>query len=1021
MRKTIISALIGAGVVFSPLAADAVGLGKMTVLSSLGQPFRGEIELHAVDKLEEGSLFAALASQDAFKTAKIDRPAALGTLRFSVEQKKSGDWFIKLTSPQPVNDAFLDMLVEVNWPSGRLMREYTVLLDPPGISTDQVPPLEALAGRELPVELPVVEHPKAQALPVEAIKAQAAPVETAKAQGLPVETTKVQALPVETAKAQGMPGGTSRVAEPTLRTDKTLSVKQAPPPTAKAEAKPPAESKPKTFGPVKSGQTLSKIAAKLKPDSVSLEQMLVSLYHANQQAFDGNMNRLKTGRILHIPENDKVMEQNHGEAQKEIRAHAADWHSYQQKLAGAVEASKPAHEDQARQTAGGKITAAKPDKGLAKEPAKDVLKLSRSEQSGAKPGKTSAPEDVIALEKTLQDRNTRITELEKTIKNMQHLLDIRGKGAPESKAPAPPPPPAPAVVSAPVPPPASNVSAAEQPKPKPKPKMVTLQSKPVEQASPSFMGMLFDNPLLLGGGALAVLLGGLFGARGIRRKLEERKAEKNADMAALEQPGNLPTNPQPEASSALADFTQSGLSGIDTNEVDPIAEAEVYMAYGRDQQAEEILREAMARDPQRHEIQLKLLEIYAGRKDRGSFEALARQFYAATGGYPNPDWKKAAEMGRTLDAGNPLYAAESSPALAQPEASLDLGEALGAVDTSPDLDFNLGAPSDSGDEMDMALGAQAETPGEEMSSSLDFDLGLDAAAPQAEEAVAVASENLLDFMFTETPVAAPAAPAAVEEPADEHILNFDLDFPTDTLDAEAKQPEDARQEGMISAESWKAAVADLEPGSAASSKEEPGMGNLDMPSLDMPGLDMPELELSGQIPLDMPIPDVEEKPTKKAETSGAPFDETMMFDLSALMAEEPPAPAPTAPPAPPPAPPAELEAESILISPPAMSDEAILDFDFDIGEETPEPAAPNIDLSDIDLDISPKEPAAETQSKVKPEDNARFQDAATKMDLAKAYIEMGDKEGASEILQEVLKEGSDEQQADAKKLLEGIR
>jgi len=105
-----------------------------------------------------------------------------------------------------------------------------------------------------------------------------------------------------------------------------------------------------------------------------------------------------------------------------------------------------------------------------------------------------------------------------------------------------------------------------------------------------------------------------------------------------------------------------------------------------------------------------------------------------------------------------------------------------------------------------------------------------------------------------------------------------------------------------------------------------------------------------------------------------------------------------------------------------MSDEAMLDFDFSIGEETPETEtaaaqqpAPNIDLSDISLDLGA--PAEEVEAKPVAEEGNSFQEAATKLDLAKAYIEMGDQEGAREILQEVIVEGSDEQQDDAKKLL----
>ena len=119
------------------IPAFAAGLGKLTVTSTLGQPFRGEIDLLAVDKKDLGSLRARFASFEAFKEAKIERAPVLSAMRFSVEQKKNGDPYLKITSSKPVDEPFLDMLVELDWPAGRLVREYTVLLDPPGYSEQQ--------------------------------------------------------------------------------------------------------------------------------------------------------------------------------------------------------------------------------------------------------------------------------------------------------------------------------------------------------------------------------------------------------------------------------------------------------------------------------------------------------------------------------------------------------------------------------------------------------------------------------------------------------------------------------------------------------------------------------------------------------------------------------------------------------------------------------------------------------------------------------------------------------------------
>lgn len=108
-------------------------------------------------------------------------------------------------------------------------------------------------------------------------------------------------------------------------------------------------------------------------------------------------------------------------------------------------------------------------------------------------------------------------------------------------------------------------------------------------------------------------------------------------------------------SSFLTDFDKAGPGTIDTDEVDPVAEAEVYIAYGRDAQAEEILKEAMVRDKSRHEITLKLLEIYHSRKSASAYENLAKEFKQNVG-ETHPMWAKAAAMGALIDPGNSLYA-----------------------------------------------------------------------------------------------------------------------------------------------------------------------------------------------------------------------------------------------------------------------------------------------------------------------------------------------------------------------------
>ena len=1004
-RKHKKTAWVTAGMMLmASLPAFAAGLGKLTVTSTLGQPFRGEIELLAVDKKDLGSLRATFASREAFKDASIERSPALSGMRFSVEQKKNGDPYLKITSSKPIEEPFLDMLIELDWPSGRLVREYTVLLDPPGYGEPQA------------------------AAPVTAPTAKAAPA----------------------AKADEMkPAEVPAAVQPEIRANIPLDQKLLGKGEKKAAAPSPAGGE--EYGPVKKGQNLAGIAAEVKPEGVSLEQMLVALFQTNKQAFAGNnMNRLKAGQILRLPEADKIGEVEQKTAAKEVRAQAADWHAYRQKLAAAVAEAKPAQEE-TKQAASGKITTAVEDKAAAaKEPAKDVLKLSKSEALGGAKAGTAAPgaagagggkemqamkdqlhamqEESTAKEKAIKEANQRIGDLEKNIKEMQKLLELKNqnladlqKQAASAKAaaaaPAPAPTPAP-VAAAPVKPeekpaaapaetkaeaakpaaPAAGEKPATQPK---KPKVVVAEPKMAES---SLLDDLLENPLYLGGGVLAALLIGLLGAKGLaaRRKKSiasfEDSIMTNGDLKANTVLGGTSGGKiDTSDTSFLTDFSQAGLGAIDTNEVDPIAEAEVYMAYGRDAQAEEILKEAMVKDPARQEIRLKLLEIYAGRKNLNAFEAVAGEMYATLGGKGSPVWDKAAELGRSLDPQNPLYGeqAKGAPAAAPATApeemfektmivaggaagvvaaaehgvTLDLGAPQEVESAAPDLDFNLdlGTPTVAG-KPEAAPAEEAAPVAEEAATDLGFDFDLSAltgapaeapatAAPAAEEKAEEGAEDVLDFNLDLGSIGAPAAPAAEakteqEGAHEEGVMEFDLG--AFTQPAPAAPEAAAATEELISAESWQDEVMGL---------------------------------------------DIEAAPI---EAAAAPAPELEMSDFAAAA-------------------PAAAESESIELAAPPV-EEAPLDFDFDLGQEemvsaAPAPAAesavPDLDLTGISLDIGAAAPAEPAAGPV----DFGSQEVSTKLDLARAYVDMGDMEGAREILQEVIREGGAEQQEEAKKLL----
>ncbi|MGA7179967.1 MAG: FimV/HubP family polar landmark protein [Thiobacillaceae bacterium] len=607
----------GAVLIALPIWAHAAGLGKLVVNSALGQPLSAEIELIAADKTELDSISASLANAQAFQDAKIDYTPALSSLRFAVEKKPNGNAVLKVTSTRSVNDPFLDMLVELNWASGRLVREYTVLLDPPGTGTTQT-------AAPVIVNTPVATAP-----------------ETAAPKTAPSPTPVQPATPIPTKAAT--------TATPAKTATKPAPAKAAEPVAKAVHAMP-------TEGPikVKRGDTLSKLANQVKPEGVTLEQTLVGLFQANANAFSGNnMNRLKAGAKLKVPPADEMALVSQQKARQEIQLQASDWQAYRQQLAGAV-ANAPEMAARKEQAISGKITTKVEDKAQAKTgEAKDVLKLSKAvtppasklatspkaEAAQKKAMENAKAEDAAAKAKAQREASERAAMLEKQIQDMQKLVDEKNKKQEAEKAAA--------------------VAGAKSEKP---PKPVSAPALPATTQSPAWMETLKENPLYwLGGGAVVLLGGSLWWMMAGTRRQKAISTFDDSIMTGADLKSNTVMGVASGGAvntgdtSFLTDFSQAGMGNIDTHDVDPIAEAEVYMAYGRDAQAEEILKEALTKTPDRQEIRLKLLEIYAARKNIGAFEKVARELHAGINDSESPLWQKAAEMGRTLDPGNPLY------------------------------------------------------------------------------------------------------------------------------------------------------------------------------------------------------------------------------------------------------------------------------------------------------------------------------------------------------------------------------
>ncbi|WP_313952633.1 FimV/HubP family polar landmark protein [Accumulibacter sp.] len=989
------------------MATEAAGLGKITVLSALGQPLRAEVEVFATRE-EIAGMKAQLASPDEFKQAGVDYSSVLAGISFAVAKRPNGQAIIKLSSNRPINDPFVDLLLELNWATGRLIRDYTFLLDPPEFAA-------RAAASAAPA---VVARPVAPVRPVGEDR---------------VAATKPARVEYYKARAK----------------------EQAEKPAEKTPAAAPGRQ-------VRRGETLSQIARETRPEGVSLDQMLVGLFRANEDAFDrGNMNRLRAGKILSIPEKGTVEAIPRNEARQVVVAQSSDWGAYRRKLAAAATDS-PAGEDAAKQQAAGKITTRVEEPAGPAAEAKDHLKVSKSELA---PGKSAAmskrsDEDLIAKEQALKEANERLASLEKSVAELQRLVELKSQSLAEleRQAATGTAPAAAVAVPAAVATPVGAAKAVDKPADQPggdktmgtvaqveqkaedaKPEVKPEPPKPVEPPAPnkvvvpppppeesSFLTELFTSTPFLAGGGIAALLAAYWLAK--RRRQGEGSLDETSTLAPHSE--NLVVNSvfrntggqsvNTAHSVAQTDFSQAGPGSIDTDEVDPVAEADVYMAYGRDAQAEEILLEAKQKDPGRHAIHLKLLEIYFSRRDVKPFDALATELFNATGGV-GVEWEKTAAMGVQLDSRNALFGPAGQGEQGAPmtdEAATATIAAAGVPVIAPEMRVvePTRSPVDFSEPMERTLidpaarsrQARASGGGHEADETVDFEkTDLAGRNRDRDEDSQSGAPNDGDDPFLEATLSFPT-------PEQGGALDFDLEtsLPKGSLLPVADEDESSE-------------TSEKSPLEVVSPPEETVL------------LELPSQATTSQL--------------------GAGLD--FEFDLGVAVPGEP----------------TESSAESRTKAPaPADDDEPVdigsadaeaLEFDVKLSESAVLGQAmqqPSVDLSSISLDlddvdeISPAQPAADdtpefsfeteledtlvnpdfstaqTDSTLDPHfgsdvdlaagpEISSSEEVATKIDLAKAYQEMGDLEGARELLQEVLKDGDAAQQAAAQAILAGLR
>lgn len=699
------------GTVLAP-TAYALGLGAAETKSALNQPLDARIPLLSVEPGELESLVVNLASPAAFERAGLDRPFALSKLKFTVVR---GDKpYIQVTTQQPVKEPFLGFLVEANWSRGRLVREFTLLLDPPVYASG---PTVAPAAR--PSAAQPSEQPAASSRPV---------ATTATAGG-------------------GVGGGT-----------------------------------PGEYGPVKSSDTLWKVAQRVRPDgSVSVHQTMVALLRANPDAFiSGDMNRLKRGSVLRVPAASSIAQISQSEAVAEVNSQIARWRS--ESASTPVAPAAPASDARLKVVA--------PSERGGEQAASSVADRGQLSPSQLQRELALNEEAIANLKSENEELKAQVEALRQEMANLHRMVNVQGQPSLPGQTTAAPTEPQsvtpPATTDQPAPQgdqTAAPAATDTQPQPaveaKPKP-------APVEPApKPGFLDDWKNQGMLAGLGLILLALVYLIIRRRSAAPAERAAAPQvQPEMVASAPVADLPEDSEPEEMESRPALRQD--MPLDS---DALSEAEVYLAYGRYDQAQDVIGKALAQEPDRTDLRLKMLEILALAQDTTGFENHAAQLRDQVG-TSDPAWQRAAEMGRDLIPGSALFADGESMA-AEPTLDEPLLDApVAAPEEDSGLDFgDLKLDADAEPE----LGGQAEEPAGEL--SMDFDLG-ESQAEEPELAAEPATDFNLDLDSSFEPAdAAPlvddlaaAEPEPEMEPVAETANDVGLEFDLGAFDSAPAAP-----------------------------------------------------------------------------------------------------------------------------------------------------------------------------------------------------------------------------------------
>ncbi len=966
--------------------AQALGLGEVELQSFLNEPLDADIRLLKTEGVGRDEVFVELASQQSYERLGLTRDFFLSNLRFEVVTAPNGELMVNVTTREPVREPYLNFLLEVTWPSGRLMREYAVLVDPPVYAEE--------SGLQ-----EQVQAPSSSVSGSESSRQQAAP-----------------RAPTQQAQRQAT-SSSSRV------------------------------SAGNTTGPTNASDTLWGIAVAVRPnDSISPQQVMLALQDLNPDAFvDSNINRLKRGEVLRVPGLDQIQARTFAEAVRQVTVQ----NEALTRPARAVDAT-----DQAPQTAAS---------GSATDQSGDELRLvvpgdgPRTAEDGASAGSDgsrtggSEVDRAVALETLDQSRReneeltTRVDDLQSQVETLQRLIELKDSqladlqamaqaedadgaasdnpqraedgsmsdtaveggidvaaGADDQEASEP------AVAGAQDTSPetvapeqaesdeamggdeaaaatGSNLSAASAAEPaEQKPAANVPPAEPI--AEKGLVGNTIDaisNNLLyqiaVGGGLVLLLV--------LLLLLARRNA--NREKAFYEQLNNDSGDDSDGFDLTLDEQQEPDNSGDPQGESDPIADADVYIAYGRLDQAAHSLETVISREPSRTDLRLKLLAVYADSQNREAFEKQFSELAAL-------DDEQAIEEASALRVR--LDEAESMPSLDDLESQLR-SDSYGS-DVSPNEDkdkafysFNEPAEMEPRDR-------QFDTSFEDF--ELDEDLNRSSESDEVDGAEKPIEYDLSDL----------EKPSVDDARQAEDTLENDLsDSELDEAAGIVSDPD--RVEGDKTGESEN---EPLELGDEFASLDLDDDGAIDRQPEDkedeLPSLEDDELTTSADGSLDESFLDeldaeLEKVASEESDDEALGSDETL-DDLELDVSDE------------------DLALmDEVADSGENSDDVPSLEDELDAEDEAPL-VEPDAVASNEHSTSGPAKSVSRDidESDLGDDDDFDFltgtDEAATKLDLARAYIEMEDSDGARDILEEVAIEGDDGQKTEAQELLKDL-